>query len=70
MRNVQFGNQINLYHANPTLTESYGDWEILRSPLLEATRGKKSMGLEHSSQPLPAATTLGLMRLVDTIRAN
>ena len=29
---LQFGNQINLDHANPTLTESYGNWGTRRNP--------------------------------------
>jgi hypothetical protein len=63
IRKLQLGNQISLNHANPILTESYGDWRTRRSPAFGAARGKKFMGPEHSSEPVPAGYQgSGLMR--------
>jgi hypothetical protein len=51
---LQFGHQINLEHANPTLTESYGN---SGEPALETSRSKKFMGLEHSPRTTPAGVS-------------
>ena len=54
----------------PRKSDADRELRKLGDSVLEATLGKKFMGLVHSPESLPQETTFGLMRSVDAIRAD